>query len=87
MPSEVTPLSHEMTLCLLTAVGGLASHASAHGIFAAWADAKIIEVISAHLRVLPRSLWGDRETGVSAWRRCGGFPLVSSDDDACDRLM
>ena len=61
--------SHELALCLLTAVAGLSSNTSAHSIIGAWADMRLLSAVAAYARVLPRSLWGDLETGTSAWRK------------------
>lgn len=72
--------THELTLCLLASVAGLASHTAAHGALAAWADTPMFEAISRHFVVLPRSLWGDRETGVAAWRKYEAAVPGSSDD-------
>lgn len=66
---SLAPVTHEMTLCLLAALAGIASQPAAFNVLAEWADAAIISTVASHIRSLPRSLWGDRETGVSAWRR------------------
>ena len=68
--TRTVPVSHEMALCLLTSLASLASHTSAHVKIAAWADMPLISTVAGYVGVLPRSLWGDLETGVSAWRRC-----------------